>query len=132
MTYTDSSGLFHDRRQDDREFDRKLVPTQPQADIRPEHEVEHGTETDPRMSVEEIIDSLRFPSAGEDGLIQFRRRDQDLCRHCQLPRLDGEHRGHLPERLPNGQRTPGVAHDVEDGRSRNAAGPRPTPRRDLD
>lgn len=89
------------------------------------------------MSAEQIVSSLRFPSAGEDGgMITMRRRDQDLCRHCQLPVLShgAGYEHHVAEPLPHGKRTPGISADVEDGRSRSTQrdGIRPTHRRDLD
>ena len=121
----DSSGLFRDRRTDGREFPRKLTSTQPQPYSQPEHEVEHGIEADPRMSAEEIVASLRFPSAhpGEETLIMPRQRTQDLCRHCSMPILLSEHSGHIAERLP--ERIPGTHPDVTDHRARNSAD-RPT------
>ena len=90
-----------------------------------------------QMSEAEIIGSLRFPSAGEDGgIIQMRRRDKDLCRVCLTPILEhgAGYEHHVPERMTGGQRTPGIHSDVEDGRTRSTqpSGLRPTHRRDID
>ena len=120
--------IFHDRRSD-------LAPERPEPESGPIPERVHCTEADPRMSAEAIVSALRFPSAGQDGgLITMRRRDGDLCRHCQMPILSHgagfEH--HVPEPMTHGKRTPGVSADVEDGRSRNFSGPGGTPRRMMD
>ena len=132
----DANDVFHDRRAD-------LAPSRPEPEfgaVEQDPEVVRGTESDPRMSTEAIIDSLRIPSAGQDGglngMIQMRRRDQDLCRHCMQPILSHGtgYEGHVPEPMPHGKRSPGVHADVEDGRSRSTQrnGIRLTPRRDLD
>ena len=128
MSHMDVSDIFHDR--------RDLPQPEPES-VEQDPEMVNGTESAPRMSPEAIIDALRFPSAGDDGgMIQMRRRDQDLCRVCLEPMLSHgagcEH--HVPERLPHGMRTPGVSADVEDGRtaSTQRSGIRLTPRRDLD
>ena len=122
----DVQDIFHDRRD---------LP-QPEPESGPV-EVVNGTESDPRMGTEAIIDSLRFPSAGEDGgMITMRKRDHDLCRHCQMPMLShgAGYEHHIAEPMPHGQRTPGISADVEDGRtaSTQRSGIRPTPRRDID
>lgn len=125
--------FFHDRRSD-------LAPERPEPESGPveqDPENAHCTESAPRMSTEAIIDSLRFPSANPgEGMIQMRRRDQDLCRHCQMPILSHgtgfEH--HVAEPMAHGKRTPGISADVEDGRARSTqlSGVRPTHRRDID
>lgn len=123
--------LYHDRR-----------PPRPEPDNRPEPEqVEQGqvhtTADEPKMTEDMLLDSIRFPSAipGPGVMVMGRVRDRDLCRHCMQPLFNhgaGVYEHHLPEPMPNGQRTPGTHSDIEDGRSRNTAGSRPTPRRDFD
>lgn len=129
MSHMNLGDIFHDRRTADRQPQPESGPVQ-------DPEVVNCTSADPRMSEAEIIDSLRFPSAspGQGTIIVPRKRDRDLCRHCDMPMVTHQAASHLPEPMAHGKRTPGVHSDVEDGRtaSTQREGIRPTPRRDLD
>jgi hypothetical protein len=130
----DMDTLYRDRRPPEvidarrayREQERGSVEQDPEQIVQPEP-----------MGEDVLLDSLRFPSAhpGPGAMVMGRVRDRDLCRHCGMPLFSHGDRAfehHIPEPLANGRRTPGVGHDVEDGRARTSSGPRPTPRRDLD
>lgn len=126
MSRMDFDTLFRDRRPAENR------PAPEQTELAPEVE-----EQPEQMSEQDILDSIRIPSAhpGPGVMMMGRVRDRDLCRHCSMPLFShgaGVYESHVPEPMPNGQRTPGTHADVEDGRSRNTAGPRPTPRRAFD
>ena len=107
--------IWHDRRPADRQPQPEPEPFEqaPEVEVRPE-----------RMG-EDIISSLRFPSAhpGEGSLIVPRVRDRDLCRVCAQPLVGHRPAGgvdwHMPEPMPSGQRTAGTHPDIEDGRARS-------------
>ena len=110
----DPMELFNDRR------------PAPEPDSRPVEvpEVEHGTEVDPRMTEEALINSIRVPSAnpGPGAMVMGRMRDRDLCRHCDMPLIShgsGTFEHHAPEAMTGGQRAPGVHSDVDNGRARS-------------
>lgn len=123
MTFED---LYHDRRPPER---------QPQPESRPE-QIEQDAEriVQPEMMGEDLL-VIRVPSAipGPGALVLGRQRDRDACAHCGLSLIShGAGSYHIFEPMPGGRRTPGVHHSAETGRARNAAGPQPTPRFDID
>lgn len=111
--------IWNDRRNPDEwQPDPNPQPPRPLATDRDDvYEVRPRT-----MTLEEVLDNLRFPSAhpGVESIAIPKTRDRALCSTCMTPLLghspDGDH---VPEPFPQGQRTPGVNHDVDSGRARS-------------